>query len=55
MANILEMDNCRAILSEIWDSGVPGEHVWGIYDIIAFKGIFGIVWDTCKVSENMII
>ena len=41
MVNILEMANCRVKWSEIWDSGVLMERVWGIFDLAAFKVIQG--------------
>ncbi len=40
-ANILEMASGRAKRSEIWDSVVLEEHVWGTFDLAAFTVIWG--------------
>ena len=39
MANILEMAARRPKRNEIWKSGVPGDHVYGTFDLTAFKVI----------------
>ena len=58
LVNILEMANGRAKRSEIWDSGVIVEHVWGTFDRAAFKVIWGsfvalgIFWKKKRFSKR---
>ena len=35
------MANHRAKMSESWDSEVIVEHIWGTFDLISFKVIWG--------------
>ncbi len=38
-AYVLEMANRRAQRREIWNSGVPVEHIWDNFDLAIFKVI----------------
>ncbi len=41
IANILQMINCRANQSAIWDSWVTVEHIWDIFDLVMLNVILG--------------
>ncbi len=53
MSNVLEMTNFTVAQSEIWDLGLPVEHIWDTYDLVIFKVFWGIIRCTCvKMACN---
>ena len=49
IANILKMASRRAKRGEIWDPGVLLKHIWGTFDVLAFKVIWG---HSVHLSQN---
>ena len=47
MACISKTAGCRAKRTESWDSGILVTHIWSTFDLVGFKGHFGVIGCIC--------